>query len=218
MNMFGGGKISSQSKFKVSNRALQFLVFMVAFALTSLALEHIRKNFDRDLAKRLNATLEITDEAINLWAIERIDDVWHMSLRPDLRAAVYKLLQIVPQKDILLKSSALHDLRGIVSPWLGEHDDQGFLLINPDGINIASMGDDNLGQVDRAVKHGDHLRKLFEGQKQLILPFQTEGTLPTSQGGIAQRQSAIFVGVPVFDKKKQGHCCFCHTNRLFKGF
>lgn len=172
------------------------------------ALVRIEKQIQNDVKVKMQSILNITQESLRQWEAQRIDTLWHMSQRPDFRKLTQDILALPRTKNVLLGNATISQLRTMLKPWLDEHHDQGFFLIAPDGINIASMRDENTGVVNLCVQHGDYIKKLFNGEAQVIFPLRSDVDLPDGSGKLVPDQPTMFVAVPIFDD----------TGRVIAGF
>ncbi|MBE9528849.1 MAG: response regulator [Proteobacteria bacterium] len=182
----------------VTGMAIGVVVILVVALLSWLALNTIEAQSRRTLTGSLKATLEISHEALTGWADDRQDRLGHFVERPDVIVLVENLLKVPKEKEKLARSASLSRLREIIAPRLGDHNDLGFFLIDRDRVNVGSMRDTNLGQVNLLNGHGDYLENIFNGKAQLILPLRSDVALPGVGGALLMDEPTMFVGVPVF--------------------
>ena len=117
--------------------------------------------------------------------------------RPDVTKLVLELLSLPRDKKVLANSKALRDLRDILKPFLDSHSDLSMFIIGPDGINIGSMRDENLAEINFFAGYGNYLDKMLTGKPQLVLPLRSDVFLPDTTGKLAKGQPTMFIGVPI---------------------
>ncbi len=184
------------SNFREQILVAGFLVIVVLIAW--LALNRIENETREDTSETLKTVLSTTEEALQLWASQRQLDILEKSKNPELLGAIQKLLAITPNRDALLASRALSDIRALFQPKLEQFGDLGIFIISPDLINIASMRDENIGQVNLIVaQRGSLLSRVFKGEILLIPPIRSDVSLPDSEDRLVPRYPTMFVAAPI---------------------
>ncbi len=178
--------------------AVGVLVLIVVAFLSWFALKRIEAQTQRSLKNSLQATLNISYEAINGWADNRQDRLAHFVERPDVLQLVRQLLKVSTEKKALAKSAPLKKLRAVIAPRLVKHNELGFFIIDREKVNIGSMRNANLGDTNRLFDHGKYLENIFNGKAQLILPTRSDVSLPGLGGKMSKNEPTMFLGVPVF--------------------
>jgi diguanylate cyclase (GGDEF)-like protein/PAS domain S-box-containing protein len=182
------------------------LVILLALVVTViisswLALARIKAETRANISSTLQTVLASSHEAISYWAHDSIIDATHYANRPDILEAVKQQLRIPQDKESLLASNGLATLRHIMGPILAQHDHLGFFVIAPNKINIASMRDSNMGELNLLSSTGSYLEDILSGKPCLILPLASDVPLPTAKGKLSMHTPTMFIGVPVFDEK-----------------
>ncbi len=176
-----------------------FLIFVIF--LSWGALNRIRKQIRFDIQETLQKVLYTTNEIVEQWIEDRFEDSAMVVERPDVKTLISELLALPREKDVLAKSASLRRLRAIIKPLLDRHSDPGMFVIAPDGVNIGSMRDENLGKMNFFANYGDYFDNILKGEPQIVLPLRSDVVLPDLTGRLAKGQPTMFVGVPVMDKK-----------------
>jgi polar amino acid transport system substrate-binding protein len=180
---------------------LILLALVITVAISSwLALHHIKTETRQNLSSTLQTVLASSHEAINYWAKDSILDAANYASRPDILEAIKQQLNIPQDKEALIASSWLTRLQEIMRPILGRHGYLGFFIIAPNGVNIASMRNQNIGQPNLLSSAGYYLDDIFDGKPRLVLPLATDIPLPTAEGKLSMEVPTMFIGVPVFDQ------------------
>lgn len=179
------------------------LIILLAVAATSWqALTSIKEHVRLELSDKLEAMLNTTNDAMNVWASDRKREALNITTRPDVKKLFKSLLSTSQSRSALKKSKALKELRAILKPYIEERSDLGFFLISKDHINIASMRDENLGTINLLSKEGDYLDNIFKGHSEVILPMRSDVLLPGLSGELATNEPTMFIGVPVYGADK----------------
>lgn len=105
----------------------------------------IKRHIQNDIKSDLETILHITHEALYNWIDDQVDGAIFLAEDPRLRQAVDLLLQKDTDPKVLLNCEALVFIRDYFNPFLRIQGDQGFFVVDPDYINIASMRDENIG-------------------------------------------------------------------------
>jgi hypothetical protein len=144
--------------------------------------------------------LNTTHRAVGGWATDRQSDTRHIASRSDVRAEVRELLALPRHREQISESRSLNRLRTIIEAYLIEEGDLGFFVISPDGVNVASMRNGNLGEHNLLLDAGrDLLAPVFSGGSRVILPLRSEIPLPDARGALASDQATMFAAAPIFD-------------------
>ncbi|NOX35472.1 MAG: PAS domain S-box protein [Deltaproteobacteria bacterium] len=193
---------NKKSKFSLAGEKGLLLVaaLLVFVSLLSWgALNRIEKQIRFDIRETLQRVLDTTYEIIHRWVDERIDDSLLVVDRPDVKQLVKKLLVLPRDREILANSAYQQQLRIIIKPLLEKHSDLGMLVIAPDGINIASMQDTNLGRGNFFSHYHNYMENMLKGKPQLVMPMRLDITPPGLAGRPVQEEPTMFIGVPVKD-------------------
>jgi polar amino acid transport system substrate-binding protein len=112
---------------------------------------------------------------------------------------------IVPRnKNALLKSEALQELRAFFQYRRNRSGQTGFFIISPDFINIASMRDGNIGAKNLISSQAlDLLNRAFQGEAVMVPPIWSDIPLIRSLDGKNKKYAAMFFAAPI--KNKQGN-------------
>ena len=178
-------------------------VGVIALLLTTLlswqALQSIKKESQNNIKDLNYIMLATTSNALHDWVDSRIGDANQIVEWNNLVPLIEELLAAKRNGEALSGAPALNKMRSVISPYLELNEDLGFFVISPDLINVASMRDENLGEVNLLKGHGDYLDNIFKGKAQLILPLRSDVPLTNSQGILTTNEPTMFIGVPVFN-------------------
>jgi PAS domain S-box-containing protein len=181
--------------------AIGFIV-LVTF-LAGFALDRVKEKIQADAAEALQIVLQTTHESLNLW-IE--SNKFHLSqLAEDLRLISLTERQlIVPRnKDALLRSEILQELRAFFQQRKNQFGQAVFFIISPNFLNIASMHDEDIGSKSLiANQELDLLNRAFQGETVMVPPIWSNIPLITVLDGKDKKFPAMFFAAPI--KNKQG--------------
>lgn len=181
---------------------LQGVSFLIVVAVIAwYALDKIEFQTKKDIKNTLETVLKTAHEALQGWAFDRMDDISLLASMHDFRLLVKAQLELERSKESLVSRSTLRQLRSFMEIKLKEHNDQGFFVISPDFINIASMRDENIGTTNLLVEQGDYLENIFKGKPQLVLPIRSDVRLPGITGELSMNEPTMFIGVPIYGER-----------------
>lgn len=151
--------------------------------------------------QELTTILRGTVASLELWAGHHTTVAEAMVLTPGIREATSTLArqgQAAGPED-LLTSPAVAELRAQLNPMLTRWDYHGWVIIGPDGRNLASNAADIVGL--RTLANRPEIRTIFEGRESIVTgPFRAEAPLP--QGGLATRgRPTMLVATPIRDER-----------------
>ncbi len=194
--MFQNG--STQNLTPVVILAVSFIALVVILAW--VALNNVKKKIQTDTGDALQTVLQTTRESLNLWAENK---TFHLSrLAADSRIVflVEHQLQMPRNREILLKSRGLKDLRKFFRNNKDRFGKAGFFVIAPDFINIASMRDSNIGVKNLIAGQAlDLLNRAFRGETVMIPPIWSDVILNSSSNLKNKAQPTMFFAAPIID-------------------
>jgi PAS domain S-box-containing protein len=166
-----------------------------------LGLQEIERRARTSIGEACQITVATASEALHVWVRSEREHVEHIARKPKLLALV-KLLAAVPEeRDALLASKALTDVRAFFEIEQGRATDMGFFVISPNFINIGSRRDTNIGWRNLIAEHRpEYLAKAFAGETVLVLPVRSDVPVPDASGELRRAPATMFVAAPVTDE------------------
>jgi signal transduction histidine kinase len=167
--------------------------------VTNWTLEAIKKQFQYSLISQLQAVLKTTNEAIknweelNKWALRH-----HIHVIEVERLAHKLIMADIETNDALAKHPLQLTIRQALAPAIQESGYQGFFIISPDFINLASTRDSNLGQ--KNLLSEKLLSRVLNGETLLSLPTKSDVPLPDAEGNLQDDQPTMFVLGPIRER------------------
>ncbi len=147
----------------------------IVLALIVWALSSIDVQVREDARKSLETVIHTTQEGLHLWADAESLSLKGLGEDPKLRSAVQGQLENYRQRKAIKGSAELKQLREIFPRAQRLAGNQGFFVIAPDGISIASMRDENIGTSNLIYQHTpDLFERALAGEVVLIPPVPSD--------------------------------------------
>lgn len=160
----------------------------------------VRQEQVNSLRVILNSTHNIIKD---VWAERHIIDATLWAMNPVLINNTKELLTISSERQALLHSTALHNIRQFFEYSLNQHDSLGTFIISPDFISIASMRDENIGTKNLiATEQEDRLTKVFNGIPQITTPLFSDVPLLDKNGNMVDNYPTMFIIAPIIENDK----------------
>jgi two-component system, sensor histidine kinase and response regulator len=187
-------KLQSNKYIIVSIMAL-FLAMTIT--ITWIALNKVKSNTIKQTENSLQTVLNISDETILLWLNHQLEQLEYLAANPLTVELVKNLLQDPIDNESLSNNTTLEKLRKHVINSGELTKNVGFFIINPDYINIGSMRNTNLGDINQIYKlRPTLLEETFSGKSNFIPPIFTD--LDNSS-----HEATMFYAAPVRDENNK---------------
>lgn len=180
------------------------VIFGLVIVLTTIgSLSWVEFMSKRDIEKSLRTALDSSQQSARLLFL--IKQAPSLTWANDSRVlkATKKLLEIPATKTALLTAPEQQVIRTLLKPLLGVNGYQGFFLIGPDNINLASSRDINVGAVNLLVKQEGVLDKVKNGQSLTTLPQASDVPLTDINGNMVEHLPTMFSIAPIMNEKGQ---------------
>ena len=139
------------------------------------AVDRIEKQTRAEAASNLETVLHATHEALSGWMDSKRREIADLASDRWLRILADKMLRVPRDRESIISSAILADLRAFFAAKQEIRGDIGFFLIAPDRMNIGSMRDTNLGWVNLIEeRRPDLLARVFAGESLMIPPIQSD--------------------------------------------
>ena len=167
--------------------------------LAWLTLDYNRQRLLQDMQSSLQTVLRTTAEGLEIWVENRKAILHQMGHNPELIDLTERLLEVPPNRDSLLASPELAQIRTFFQSQEDLLGDIGFFIINPDNISIGSRRDANIGTRNLiAALRPDLLQQVFQGEEAFIPPIRSD--VPVQNEGAplqAQLPPTMFFAAPI---------------------
>ncbi|WNC71358.1 ABC transporter substrate-binding protein [Thalassotalea psychrophila] len=179
LNRKNKSRLTDQLPSPEINRSLVTLVngilIAVAIILAWWALENIEDKVKQNMQGSLLAVLNTSQEALKLWSSEQKRQLKSHAVHTEVITETKQQLKNYQQGFELKNTDELKELRTLFGDLQERGDRLGFFIIAPDGTNIFSMRDANLGAVNLIKKQRpDLLRRAFNGEAVMVPPIQSD--------------------------------------------
>jgi len=193
--------LSSQSGLTPQQTILIILAcafIALVIVLAGFALSRVEEKIKTDVGEALQIVLQTTRESLNLWIESNKFDLTRLAGDPRIIFLAEHQLQVPRNKDDLLKSQTLRDLRIFFEINKDRFGKANYFIIAPDFVNIASMGDKNLGSKNRIASQAlDLLNRAFKGETVMVPPIWEDVDLTSSPGNKVGSLPTMFFVAPV---------------------
>jgi two-component system, sensor histidine kinase and response regulator len=151
----------------------------------------------------LKISLENAENRLDVWINQKIRDVERLGHDPELSILVKQLLAVYYQKEDLVLSSELNDIRDFFEKKSDEFPNIGFFVIDPQYTSIGSKRDTNIGTRNFiAEQFPELLKQAFQGSVVFVPPIKSDVKLQEVTGGDGEKNpdTMFFLG-PVYNNQ-----------------
>ncbi|MEE9497191.1 MAG: PAS domain S-box protein, partial [Desulfobacterales bacterium] len=186
---------------------------MLVVVLAWFALDRVKEKIQTDAGDALQIVLQTTRESLDLWVESNKFHLSQLAEDPRLISLTERQLRVSRNKDALLKSEVLQELRAFFQRRRSLFGQAGFFIISPDFVNIASMRNSNLGAKNLIANQAlDLLNRAFQGGAVMVPPIWSDVSLSSSSDGKTRITPTMFFAAPI--KNIQGNIIAVVTQRI----
>ncbi|GAA5218290.1 response regulator [Corallincola platygyrae] len=200
-----GVKSKRQStRLKILGSSAGLLLFAMILLISLVGLSTSKQRLQTQAVNSLVAVSGTMEAALENWL-----DGWEFRVEsvarfPLIEERVERLLQVPNTTQALIASEPLKQLRHSFTRVRKAFGDLGFFIIAPSRVNIGSMRDGNLGQINIIDRYySSLLTRAFNGETVLIPPMPTDVPLPLTDGELSHDVPTMFIASPVRNKANQ---------------
>jgi PAS domain S-box-containing protein len=176
--------------------AVSFIALVIV--ISWVALDMVQDKIQKDTGDALQTVLQTTQESLTVWADNRKFHLGRLAADPRILFLVENLLQMPRDKDALLNSQVLRELRRFLENHKDRFGNAGFFVISPDYINIASMRDSNMGTKNLIANQAlDLLNRAFRGETVMVPPIWSDVVLDPSSAADSRVPPTMFFAAPI---------------------
>jgi len=192
-----------QNKKTITNILLALLLLSIIFISTLFSLTKIKTKLQADTVKSLQTIVQTTQEILEIWIRLRKIELTGTATHPEILELAKQLNKNHNDRKDIEQSEALKKLRFIMQKNLNRYSDNGFILINTNRINIASMRDENLNDLNLLYQQRqDFLDRVFAGETLFIPTTHSDVPLKTKNGQYREGLPTLFIATPIQDTSK----------------
>jgi polar amino acid transport system substrate-binding protein len=173
---------------------------MLVVVLAWFALNQVKEKIQADVGNALQIVLQTTQESMNLWVESNKFQLTQLAEDPRLVALAERQLSVPRNREALIKSTALSELRAFFHYRRDQFGQIGFFIVSPDFINIASMRNSNLGAKNLIASQAlDLLNRAFRGETVMVPPIWSDVPLSTVLGSDDKKSASMFFAAPIIN-------------------
>ena len=188
-------------------------IFVSAFLFVAwAALDYNKRNTIKKLTNTLETVRDTTTEGLVVWLDNRKEFLKHIAKEPQLIEITERLLGVPETPEAIKRTQALSDARQFFERTEGIYKTEGFFIINPNYISIASRRDSNIGTINLiAQQRPDLLERAFKGETVFIPPIYTD-LAQSNDIAVSRTPATMFIAAPI--KNTNGEVIAVVTQRL----
>lgn len=193
--------------------SIAFLGLFISFItfLAWLTLDYNRQQQLQDIQSSLQTVLRTTTEGLEIWVENRKDLLNQLGHNTELVALTQKLLAVPPERDSLLASTELEEVRAFFQAREDMLGKIGFFIIDPNYISIGSSRDANIGTKNLiAEQRPDLLKRVFQGEAVFVPPIRSDVAIERHDGD--QLPPTMFFAAPI--RSRDGKVIAAMAQRL----
>jgi hypothetical protein len=176
------------------------LVIVALGASSSWGVRRIVLERREEISGTLATVLETTHQAIRSWANEQRASVQAWAASPEIVELTRALLAVPRTPAMLLEAPAQAQIRSRLHPVNRTMRYRGFSIIAPDGSNLSSARDTNVGVPNLLLRAGGNdLERLWHGDTMVSSPQPSDVALRDIDGQLREAPPTMFVGAPIRD-------------------
>ena len=183
------------------------------------AQQSIREDARGHVAESLTTVLETVHHAIIAWVRDHESSIAVWAGTPEVRESAARLLDVGPDREALLNAPAQRSLRLWFPALRDAMNYQGYFIVSPDGLNLASSRDQNVGVINglQSMDPGV-LDRIIKGQIAMSRPVISDVPLPGEGKVLRAGLPTMFIGAPIRDDAGRVLAAFMFRLRPDEGF
>lgn len=175
-----------------------FLTLM--FLYTFYAMEKLNQSLRQELDDSLVSINNTVNQSLNIWHEEHEKDITRLAKDRQVLSSIGDILTIQRNPEALLASNAQKILRERYSLINEDMHVNGFFVISPDGVNLASSGDANVGVRNVMVNaYPKRFDRVLMGEPVFIPPVLFDATRKNQSGNHLAKSISVFFSTPIVD-------------------
>jgi len=180
--------------------------------------ENIATKAQAEIRHTLTTIRDTTHLGVRTWFKELIAAGAAWADTPKIREATIQLLTQATDKKSLLNSPAQKSLREWFRTIFKVSHYQGYFIVGPNNINLASSRDQNIGEINLLEGHREFLLNVWAGYTAVSLPVKSDVPLVNRNGELESGMSSMFVAAPIRSEKGEIIALFMFRVNPEEGF
>jgi len=161
---------------------------------------NIEKNAQAEISRTLTTIRDTTHLGVRTWFKDHIKAGAAWAETQNIKESTTKLLAQALDKNSLINSTAQQSLREWFKTIHKVSHYQGYFIVGPDNINLASGRDEHIGEINLLKGQQDFLQSVWAGSPAVSLPVKSDVPLINSKGELESGLPAMFVAAPIRSK------------------
>lgn len=181
---------------------LLLLVVIVTAVVGWMGLAAVKRLSQKEIVERLQAEVGTSESALRLWIEEQRRSVESLVEEPTIRERVAAMVQAAEKnpddREHLLQSPELANLRKRLTPVCRAHNYPGFLVFNTTRTQVAALTDEAVGRTLNGSP-AKMIERAFEGEIIVTRPFISPMPILDEQGVLRANRATMLAAAPVRD-------------------
>jgi len=176
---------------------------VIAMLLAWWFLGNVRMKVKENTRETLQSLLKSTHETLNIWVKDQKREIEMIASDPRIYSYASSQLNRYLNGEDLLSSTELEGMRELLKSIQKRSSHIGFFIVAPDGTNVASMRDNNIGTENLIkIRRKKLFERAFEGETVFVPPIISDVPLAGS-GNVAGKTlpPTMFVASPIKNEK-----------------
>lgn len=184
-------------------RDVKTYLFIIVFIAVLLALSiwavqtRITNDAREDTGRSLTIIRDTTHQALKIWFKDQKAAAVAWADDPEIRKSTERLLALSPHQSTLLDSPDQQALRAWFLRMQKVAHYQGYFVVGPNHINLASNRDQNIGVENLLVRQAGFLTDVWAGRTAISLPTKSEDLYTDSDERPVSSLLSMFVATPI---------------------
>jgi hypothetical protein len=192
------------------------LIVVLLAAISWLTQYKIGEKTDHETRVKLQEYLDVAQHNLQAWHKNQIDAVEFWATTPQVQNLGRHLLDVHiasgNDRRALIAAPAQGQLRDWLKPVYNGKNFLGYFIIAPDGTNLASSRDANIGTATLLQQQTNFFEDVWSGKTRLSAPLPSDVPLTNSSGEPVHHNMTMFVATPV--RNKEGEVMAIFTLRI----
>ncbi|MGL1892900.1 MAG: transporter substrate-binding domain-containing protein [Spirochaetaceae bacterium] len=191
---YGTFNIRKMRVFSLTILAISMTVMLI---ISIMGTQNIRQRAIKKTESELYTIVTTTQESLEVWTDRNLKQIKLESTSPALLAIIEDLLELPTDKETLINSKSQHDIRYYFNKLNPYRFSDGFFIISPEGVNIGSNRNINLGEKNIVYQYRPELLdNTFLGNETFIPPVYSD---VFNRGDNPTGNTSLFYAVPIKD-------------------
>ncbi len=189
---------------KLGLSAQQLLVVVAALLLTAVSaysvIRLVDERYQAALRNKISTVLDSTKESVRVWSREQRLLVQSIAQDKHVRKVTKALLALPRKRETLLAAPSQEEMRHEMRFYLESKLYEGYFIIAPDSISLASSRNANVGTPNLLVRYPELLAEVWSGKTRLTPLQRSDVFLERGPQLAASGQETMFVATPIRDE------------------